>query len=164
MPLNPCRNSKCEYFNRALPINAKHCPNCGQPLRDSINSSDFSDQIISKSDNSTYPRCKLVHSNGQEFYLNAEMGYIGRSSPTSVVMPEIDLKGIPHDGVISRGAHARLYWDSHQRCYIIVDNSSCNGTFLDGTPLKPDTPYRLKSGAMLQLGQDELVQLRVVIG
>lgn len=163
MPINPCRNPKCAYFNRTLPINAKHCPGCGQSLGNTI------DVIIPDSDRiskkvSSAPALKLVHPDGQEFYLNGEMGYIGRSSPTSVIMPEIDLKGIPNDGVISRGAHARLYWDSNQKCYVIVDNSSRNGTYLDGTLLNPDTPYRLKSGASLQLGQDGLVRLRVVIG
>lgn len=173
MPINPCRNSKCEYFNRALPINAKHCPGCGQSLGNAIDIAGSAPHIIAKPSNFAYPQSipsvshpvlKLVHSEGQEFYLNSEMGYIGRSSPTSVVTPEIDLKGIPNDGVVSRGAHARLYWDSHQKCYVIVDNSSRNGTFLDGTLLKPDTPYRLKSGSLLQLGQDGLVRLRVVIG
>lgn len=172
MPINPCRNPKCEYFNRTLPINARHCPGCGQSLGNAIDIA-APNYANSKPANFVYqqpiqsvvhPALKLVHSQGQEFYLNSETGYIGRSSPTSVILPEIDLKGIPNDGVISRGAHARLYWDSHQKCYIIVDNSSRNGTFLDGTLLKPDTPYRLKSGAMLQLGQDGLVRLRVVIG
>lgn len=172
MPINPCRNPECEYFNRALPINAKHCPGCGQSLGNAIDVAASSSHKINKSANVhpypvqsiSHPVLKLVHSEGQEFYLNSEMGYIGRSSPSSVIMPEIDLKGIPNDGVVSRGAHARLYWDSHQKCYVIVDNSSRNGTFLDGTLLKPDTPYRLKSGAQLQLGQDGLVRLRVVIG
>jgi hypothetical protein len=173
MPINPCRNSKCEYFNRTLPINARHCPGCGQslgnavdiPIVHSYRVRENTNLISSRSNQShSHPTLKLVHPDGQEFYLRSEMGYIGRSSPTSVIMPEIDLKGIPNDGVISRGAHARLYWDNHQKCYIIVDNSSRNGTYLDGTLLQPDTPYRLKSGASLQLGQDGLVRLRVVIG
>jgi hypothetical protein len=173
MPINPCRNSKCEYFNRTLPIDAKHCPGCGQPLGNAIDimaphPHRVPNHIHSEPHRPAYPpshpALKLVHPNGQEFYLHSEMGYIGRSSPTSVIMPEIDLKGIPNDGVISRGAHARLYWDSNQKCYVIVDNSSRNGTYLDGTLLKPDTPYRLRSGALLQLGQDELVRLRVMIG
>jgi hypothetical protein len=172
MPINPCRNPKCEYFNRTLPINAKHCPGCGQALGNAIDIAISEPDYVPKPANVysrpvqsvSYPSLKLVHPEGQEFYLNSEMGYIGRSSPTSVIMPEIDLKGIPNDGVISRGAHARLYWDSNQKCYVIVDNSSRNGTFLDGTLLKPDIPYRLKSGASLQLGQDGLVRLRVVIG
>lgn len=171
MPINPCRNPKCEYFNRTLPINAKHCPGCGQSLGNAIDIAISVPDPVSKAipaypdaTPNTAPRLKLVHTDGQEFHLRGEMGYIGRSSPTSVILPEIDLKGIPNDGVISRGAHARLYWDSSQKCYVIVDNSSCNGTYLDNTLLKPDTPYRVKSGASLQLGRDGLVRLRVVIG
>ncbi|NJO79522.1 MAG: FHA domain-containing protein [Cyanobacteria bacterium RM1_2_2] len=173
MPINPCRNPKCEYFNRTLPINARHCPGCGQPLGNAVDIAIPDAYRVHKSldpisplliQSNSHPTLKLVHPDGQEFYLKSEMGYIGRSSPTSVIMPEIDLKGIPNDGVISRGAHARLYWDGNQKCYIIVDNSSRNGTYLDGTLLQPDTPYRLKSGALLQLGQDGLVRLRVMIG
>lgn len=170
MPINPCRNPKCEYFNRTLPINAKHCPGCGQSLGNTIDviSNPIAQRTTPVSSNpvlsNSHPALKLVHPDGQEFFLKSEMGYIGRSSPTSVIMPEIDLKGIANDGVVSRGAHARLYWDSNQKCYVIVDNSSRNGTYLDGTLLKPDTPYRLKSGASLQLGRDGLVRLRVVIG
>ncbi len=32
MPANRCPNPNCEYFNRALPNNAKVCPWCSTPL------------------------------------------------------------------------------------------------------------------------------------
>jgi hypothetical protein len=164
--MNPCRNPKCEYFNRSLPVDARNCPFCGQPLKDTLTGSDPepSDEVIPSVPSSSRPRLKLVHTTGREFHLRHEMAHIGRSSPANLIKPEIDLRGIPHDGVVSRGAHARIYWDGNQNCYVIVDNSSRNGTFLDGILLKSDTPYRLKPNAMLQLGQDELVYFRVVIG
>lgn len=194
MPINPCRNPQCEYFNKSLPSNAKICPWCGEPLGHAFptpNSAPDPTPVApdpnpvepiqepvsvhprrtvhppsvapSYAPSTARPTLRLVHPAGREFHLHGETGYIGRSSPTSSIVPEIDLKGIPNDGVVSRGAHARLYWDANQHCYVIVDNSSRNGTFLNGTPLKPDTPYRLNHGAALQLGQDGLVTFTIVV-
>ena len=36
MPANRCPNPTCEYFNRALPNNAKVCPWCSTPLGNMI--------------------------------------------------------------------------------------------------------------------------------
>lgn len=36
MSANRCPNSKCEYFNRVLPNDAKVCPICGTPLGNAI--------------------------------------------------------------------------------------------------------------------------------
>lgn len=202
MPINPCRNPQCEYFNKSLPSNAKICPWCGEPLghafpapspapHSASHSASHSTPIAphptpvepipesvsvqphrtvqpsppvpSYPPSASRPALRLIHPAGREFHLHGETGYIGRSSPTSSIVPEIDLKGIPNDGVVSRGAHARLYWDANQNSYVIVDNSSRNGTFLNGTPLKPDTPYRLNHGSSLQLGQDGLVTFTVVV-
>lgn len=107
------------------------------------------------------PSLKLSHSNGKDFYLPGEAGVIGRRSKDGSVVPEIDLSGIPDEGIISR-SHARLYWDNSQRAYAIVD-SSRNGTYLNGKLLTPDSPYHLNHGDELQLGQNQLVRLKVLL-
>ena len=190
MPINPCRNPHCEYFNKSLPSNAKICPWCGEPLGQAFPASESTPVAVdpqpiqpiqaspaalphrtaqpspiapNPAPLASYPVLRLIHPAGREFYLHGETGYIGRSSPASSIVPDIDLKGIPNDGVVSRGAHARIYWDADQNSYVIVDNSSRNGTFLNSTPLKPDTPYRLSHGASLQLGQDGLVTFTVLV-
>jgi hypothetical protein len=110
------------------------------------------------------PSLKLVHAaTGREFYLPTGGGFIGRHSPSNPTLPEIDLAGIPDEAVVSR-RHARCYWDATQNAYLILDNSSRNGTSLNGTALKPGTPYRVDSGAVLQLGQDNLVNFKIIIG
>lgn len=182
MPINPCRNPQCEYFNKSLPNNAKVCPWCGKPLGNVFPAQDLAAEIskpahssVPHSDHSpdaypspyasppaVRPTLKLIHAAGREFYLPAAGGTIGRRTQANPIAPEIDLAGIPDEGVVSR-AHARIYWDATQNSYVIVDNASRNGTFLNGTPLKPEVPYRLEQDAVLQLGQDRLVNFRVVL-
>jgi pSer/pThr/pTyr-binding forkhead associated (FHA) protein len=89
------------------------------------------------------------------------MGVIGRRDPAGQNSPEIDLSGIPDEGVISR-THARVYWDTTQNTYMVVDTSR-NGTYLNAKQLTPGTPYRLGHGDELQLGQNKLVCLRVLL-
>lgn len=106
------------------------------------------------------PAIKLIHSSGREFPLLREEGYIGRCGQSSGTAPEVDLAGIPHEGIVSR-THARIYWDWSQNTYMLVDNNSRNGTYLNGNPLSPGVQYRLNQGDSLQLGQNNLVFLTV---
>lgn len=106
------------------------------------------------------PAIKLIHSSGREFSLTREEGFIGRRGQTSGTVPEIDLVGIPNEGVVSR-THARIYWDWSQNTYMLVDNNSRNGTYLNGNPLSPKVQYRLNHGDSLQLGQNNLVSFTV---
>ncbi len=107
------------------------------------------------------PSLKFSHPDGKDFYLPGEAGVIGRRSKDGSTVPEIDLSGIPDEGIISR-SHARLYWDNSQHAYAIVD-SSRNGTYLNGKLLTPGSPYRLNHGDELQLGQNQLVRLKVLL-
>lgn len=102
------------------------------------------------------PALSLKHTSGQEFQLPREQGYIGRRGQTSRTVPEIDLKGIPNEGIVSR-LHARVWWDWSQNAYMLVDENSRNGTYLNGNPLPPGVQYRLNHGDSLQLGQNNLV-------
>ena len=111
---------------------------------------------------SARPTLKLIHSTGREFYLPGESGFLGRLTPSNPSTPEIDLAGIPGEGVVSR-MHARIYWDTTQNAYLIMDNSSSNGTSLDGAPLRAGVAYRLVQGMLLQLGQDGLVRFTIAL-
>jgi hypothetical protein len=107
------------------------------------------------------PVLKLIHTTGREFVLPGETGYIGRRTQSSPVAPEIDLTGIPNEGIISR-RHARVEWDWSQNVYLIVDMST-NGIYLNGNLLTPAVQYRLFNGDSLQLGQDNLVSFKVAV-
>jgi FHA domain len=107
------------------------------------------------------PVLKLIHTTGREFTWSGEAGYIGRRSQSTTVAPEIDLTGIPNEGIISR-RHARIYWDWSQNAYMIVDMST-NGIYLNNTPLNAGVQYRLLNGDLMQFGQDNLVRFTAYI-
>lgn len=107
------------------------------------------------------PLLRLIHSSGQEFKLLGEAGYVGRRSPSKLVIPEIDLTGIPGEDIISRH-HARVAWDWSHNAYTIVDMST-NGIYLNGNLLTSGVPYRLMNGDSLQLGQENLVNFKVAV-
>lgn len=195
MPANRCPNPSCEYFNRALPNNAKVCPWCSTPLGNIIPATPSNptnpqpvqppipEQPSSQPPpyvtqhqphgysppappvyNTNHPRLpvfKLVHYTGRDFYLSGEGGSIGRRSQSMPIPPEIDLTGIPQEGVVSR-RHARIFWDWSQSAYMIVDTST-NGVYLNGNLLNSGVTYRILNGDSLQLGQDGLVTFKVVV-
>jgi len=215
MPANRCPNPSCEYFNRALPNNAKVCPWCSTPLGNMVaptptpNISSYPQAIPPQpippqpvppqpvspprpvTPQPTYqppvdyptdyqprppiqpipqaytpqtprlPLLKLIHISGREFQWSGEAGFIGRRSQSMTIPPEIDLTGIPNEGIVSR-RHARVSWDWSQNAYTIVDMST-NGIYLNGTPLSPGVQYRLINGDLLHFGQDNLVRFTVYV-
>lgn len=196
MPANRCPNPSCEYFNRALPNNAKVCPWCSTPLGNVIpatpsnptNPQPVQPPLVPEQPsyqpppyatqhqqhryspptspvyNTSHPKLpvlKLIHSTGREFYLSGEGGSIGRRSQSMPTPPEIDLTGIPQEGVVSR-RHARIFWDWSQSAYMIVDTST-NGIYLNGNLLNSGVSYRILNGDSLQLGQDGLVTFTVAV-
>ncbi|MBD2528902.1 FHA domain-containing protein [Nostoc flagelliforme FACHB-838] len=213
MPANRCPNPSCEYFNRALPNNAKVCPWCSTPIgnvvsptpqppnqpppiqqqpsqpppvqyqRPATDQPNYQVPQQAPVDYSTVyqprvsypptppvytpppqraPVLKLVHSTGREFNLVGEGGYIGRRSQSpGIAPPEIDLTGIPSEGIVSR-RHARVDWDWSQNAYMIVDMST-NGIYLNSNPLTPGMQYRLLNGDSVKFGQDNLVNFTVYI-
>ncbi|MEH1769443.1 FHA domain-containing protein [Nostoc sp.] len=216
MPANRCPNPSCEYFNRALPNNAKVCPWCSTPVgpvnnvvsptpqppiqpqpsqaqpnqqppsqyqRPATDQPNYQVPQQPPVDSSTVyqprvsyqptppvytpppqraPLLKLVHSTGREFNLVGEGGYIGRRSQSpGIAPPEIDLTGIPSEGIVSR-RHARVDWDWSQNSYMIVDMST-NGIYLNNNPLTPGMQYRLLNGDLVRFGQDNLVNFTVYI-
>jgi pSer/pThr/pTyr-binding forkhead associated (FHA) protein len=208
MPANRCPNPSCEYFNRALPNNAKVCPWCSTPVgnvvsptpqppsqpppiqqqpvqyqRPATEQPNYQVPQQAPIDYSTVyqprvsypptppvytpppqraPVLKLVHSTGREFNLIGEGGYIGRRSQSpGIAPPEIDLTGIPSEGIVSR-RHARVDWDWSQNAYMIIDMST-NGIYLNNNPLTPGMQYRLLNGDSVKFGQDNLVNFTVYI-
>lgn len=107
------------------------------------------------------PVLKLIHSTGREFTLSGEGGSIGRRTQSMPDPPDIDLTGIPHEGIVSR-RHARIFWDWSQNAYMIVDTST-NGIYLNGNLLNHGVSHRFLNGDVLQMGQGNLVVFTVVI-
>jgi hypothetical protein len=219
MAANRCPNPNCEYFNRALPNNAKVCPWCETPLGNVVaptpppntshrpqptpqqvqppqpipqqptpqqvqpprpiippptNEPPVDDQTnyqprppiqpiqpVHTPQAPRLPLLKLIHFSGREFQWSGEAGFIGRRSQSISIPPEIDLTGIPNEGIVSR-CHARVSWDWSQNSYMIVDMSK-NGIYLNGTPLSPGVSYRLMNGDSLQFGQENLVRFAVYV-
>lgn len=75
---------------------------------------------------------------------------IGRSDSRSSYIPDVDLSPLQalEKGVSRRHAAFVRY----QEKLHILDLSSINGTFLNGTRLTPDIPYVLNAGDQLGLG------------
>ncbi len=106
------------------------------------------------------PSLLLAHSSGQSFPVQGMFVQLGRrGGPKS---PDIDLADLPHAQNVSR-LHAHIQWDPNQRAYMLTDDRSTNGTFLNGRPLEPGKPYTLSNGDQLELGHEHLIQLRVSI-
>lgn len=164
---NRCPEPNCCFFDRIIPISANVCPMCGTPLgtvNESQNSSMSEGQFPLPQPprlNSSRPQLRLSHPSGRDFDLPGEAGIIGRRDRASGKVPEIDLSGIPDEGIVSR-SHARLYWDKSQQAYMIVD-SSLNGSYLNGNLLSRGSPDRLNHRDELQLGQSKQVCLTVLL-
>ena len=76
---------------------------------------------------------------------------IGRVDPVSRVFPEIDLTAHGGDeGGVSR-KHCKVTLAGSQ--YFIEDLGSTNGTWIDATPVQPNTRVPLDSGKQLRLGK-----------
>lgn len=80
---------------------------------------------------------------------------IGRSDPKTTLVPDLDLA--PYNaqeyGVSRR--HAILLPTDEGLC--VIDLDSTNGTWLNGTWLKPGQRYRLRSGDRVEFGSMKLV-------
>jgi hypothetical protein len=84
--------------------------------------------------------------------------HIGRADPDAGSSPELDLT--PFDG-LERGVsrrHAAIQWAAGG--FVIIDQHSNNGTWLDGVRLVPGYAYQLPPQATVRFG-DLVVQLAV---
>jgi hypothetical protein len=90
--------------------------------------------------------------------LHGALIHIGRSDPDVGFSPELDLT--PFDG-LERGVsrrHAAIQWAAGG--FVIIDQHSNNGTWLDGVRLVPGYAYQLPPRATVRFG-DLVVQLAV---
>lgn len=88
-------------------------------------------------------------------------GYIiGRSDAQSVYPPDIDLAHYQarDKGVSRRHAAVVLYSGEIH----ILDLDSVNGTFVNNKRLLPDSPYALRNGDRILLGDFEMVYVQEV--
>jgi pSer/pThr/pTyr-binding forkhead associated (FHA) protein len=85
--------------------------------------------------------------------LAAPVVVIGRGTPSSPVVPDIDLGHAPADIGVSRGQHAVLERQPDGR-YALVDAASTNGTFLNDlvSPIPSGVRTMLEDGDRVYLG------------
>jgi hypothetical protein len=86
-----------------------------------------------------------------ELTLQAELIQVGRADPDTESAPELDLT--PYHGLekgVSR-RHATIQWVEDG--YVILDQHSINGTWLDGIRLVPGYAYQIPPGAEILFGE-----------
>jgi len=83
--------------------------------------------------------------------LSSETVLIGRPSmnPEDVV-PDIKIVG---DDYVTRSEHAEIYYSFADNCFILRDNHSTHGTFLNEEIIEKDRPYRLKDRDIIGLAK-----------
>jgi pSer/pThr/pTyr-binding forkhead associated (FHA) protein len=92
----------------------------------------------------------------QRLTIRAAVINVGRADPELGFKPELDLTpfGGLEKGVSRR--HATIQWDG--RGYVLIDQHSSNGTWLEGVRLAVGQAHRLPPRAAVRFG-DLLVQL-----
>jgi pSer/pThr/pTyr-binding forkhead associated (FHA) protein len=86
-----------------------------------------------------------------ELTLQSKLIQVGRADPESGFSPELDLT--PYDGFehgVSR-RHAAIQWV--EGSYVILDQHSVNGTWLDGIRLMAGYAYQIPPGAEIRFGE-----------
>ena len=102
-------------------------------------------------------RVRIPHHNA-ELIVRGVYVQVGRADPDGSAAPELDLTpfGGQERGVSRR--HATIQWV--EGGYVIIDQHSTNGTWLDGTRLVAGYAYQIPPGANVRLG-GLLVQLSI---
>jgi serine/threonine protein kinase len=130
-PLTPCHS--CGRLNKAQ---ARFCATCGTPL-------------------GNLPAAKIVLRSTHrswEISLGQTPMRIGRRDPRQNHYPEVDLA--EHDRGIASRHHATIQRDGD--FYTVTDVGSTNGTLVNGLPLTPRTPHRLRQGDQIKIGEVEI--------
>src|SRR5258708_2359148 len=157
----------CSYRNRAGVV---FCENCGSSLiGDSpLSTKNFTD----KSANVTPAQEEILKSVGTDIFklgtiLRIEIDgaepillkpkqetVFGRRDPATGSMPDVDLTPFAgyRMGVSRKHAVIRQNDDTNERLDL-WDMGSSNGTFLNGTRLNANRPYRLRDGDEIRFGQ-----------
>ncbi len=83
---------------------------------------------------------------------------IGRTAPGQATPPDIDLE---QDDSVSR-QHAEMRWAGGKLS--LVDQSSTNGTWLNGQKLAPGQPHGLKDGDRIAVGRLSVLTVHLAGG
>ncbi len=92
----------------------------------------------------------LLTSDGARTVLRVGNTSVGRSHENALALPG--------DNQVSRH-HAIIAWDGRQCA--VTDLDSSNGTFVNGQPIPPHTPYPLRSGDRVRFGPDAKFVVRL---
>ena len=82
----------------------------------------------------------------QEYTLEKQETSIGRAPSSDILLSK--------DKLTSR-RHATIFYENE--AYFLVDESSANGTFVNGQQIEEKTPYKLQNGDQMGIGEYELV-------
>jgi hypothetical protein len=141
---------KCTVCKTLNPDGARICSNCGVVLSSgSIQANGMLELRVMGEENG------VVRITAP----NVEGCVLGRSDAKSDYTPDVDFMQFQarEKGVSRR--HAVLV--SYRQTVHVIDLSSINGTFLNGTRLTPEVPYPLSNGDQLSLANLHLIIAQV---
>ena len=160
-PLGGKAVKTCKHCSHENQDNAKICDKCGQLLQDPGITTQYNDTDYEEGT----PKWGSARFNGSlvldvletekaaQFSFNAddiEQVVIGRGDPNSGDKPEVDLTDSDALGKGVSRKHAMIV--RRDGALHIVDNSSANGTFLNGQRLVAMQPRILRDGDDIRLG------------
>lgn len=135
---------KCPVCGADVRSRDKFCWNCGRSLR-TASPSPQPEQTRSWSS----ARLVVTTSAGevlQEYLLDKAAVTIGRVAPADIVLFK--------DRLVSRRHASVRYEQGH---YVLRDERSANGTFVNGEQLEAMVPYLLQDGDQVEIGEHLLV-------
>ena len=152
-----CRTCQHQEVEGAL-----FCSECGTPLQVMTTQNVYTDGMGGKAFEAPPPKqdsslafdsmAFQVLEGGQLLPLSERKEHtIGRVSEGQIIMPDIDLTPYrAYEYGVSR-LHAVLKKKDGK--VVIMDLGSSNGTYVDGTRLKPESEHTLSHGSILSLGK-----------
>lgn len=155
----------CKLINDA---NANVCRHCQTPLNEGFaspttrrvdNSFGFSEELREKITREHLPPDSGISlfalNSGKSIAMCMDREFFLGRSEAGTPLPLIDLTelGAFERGVSRRHAIIKAVEDK----YVLIDNNSSNGTWLNGDRLLPNNPHVLPSKSLIQLGRLELV-------
>lgn len=99
-------------------------------------------------------RPHLETETGQIFSLDSDTALLGRKDVKRGVIVDIDLAPIDSNKIISR-KHALL--ENKKGDWVLTDQGSANGTWLNGHQLAARQPYPLQSGDEIMFGRNGII-------
>ncbi|MBD1804061.1 FHA domain-containing protein [Microcoleus sp. FACHB-SPT15] len=99
------------------------------------------------------PKLRLFHVQTTTLLeIPQQLSRIRIGKPNTNWLPDIDLSNFPNSDIVSR-SHLEIRLEDNN--YYIEDLGSANGTYLNGSLLRPFTPCQLRVGDKIDLGKDE---------